>query len=139
MTLIVHGHPFSSYCQKVTIAFREAGKPFEWRLIADAAGFEALRKMWSIGLMPVVTDGGATLIESSIRWALGARNRLRSRSRRITRAVLSSSSAAYQPTAPGLMTIRSPDTLGDRSSRVSDTTSSAASRTRIVESRSRSE
>jgi glutathione S-transferase len=66
MTHVVHGHPFSSYCQKVTIAFREVGKPFEWKLIQDADGFAGLRKLWSIGLMPVVTDGATTLIESSI-------------------------------------------------------------------------
>jgi glutathione S-transferase len=66
MTHVVHGHPFSSYCQKVTIAFRESGTPFEWHLIQDAAGFAELRELWSIGLMPVVTDGAVTLIESSI-------------------------------------------------------------------------
>lgn len=64
--LVVHGHPFSSYCQKVTIAPFETGTPFEWRRIEDAAGFADLRRMWPVGLMPVVVDGPTTLIESSI-------------------------------------------------------------------------
>jgi glutathione S-transferase len=66
MPLVVHGHPFSSYCQKVTVAFYETSTPFEWKRIEDAAGFENLRKMWPIGLMPVVSDGATNLIESSI-------------------------------------------------------------------------
>lgn len=66
MPFVLHGHPFSSYCQKVVVAFHEASIPFQWRRIEDAAGFEDLRRMWPIGLMPVVTDGAATLIESSI-------------------------------------------------------------------------
>ena len=66
MPLVVHGHPFSSYCQKVIVAFRETSTPFQLKRIEDAAGFEELRRMWPIGLMPVVTDGALTLIESSI-------------------------------------------------------------------------
>ena len=66
MPLVVHGHPFSSYCQKVIVAFHETSTPFQWRRVEDAAGFEDLRRLWPIGLMPVVTDGALTLIESSI-------------------------------------------------------------------------
>ena len=66
MPFVLHGHPFSSYCQKVTVAFHETDTPFQWKRVEDAAGFEDLRKMWPIGLMPVVTDGATTLIESSI-------------------------------------------------------------------------
>ena len=66
MTLVLHGHPFSSYCQKVVVAFHETALPFEWRRIEDTAGFADLRKLWPIGLMPVVTDGENRLIESSI-------------------------------------------------------------------------
>jgi len=64
--LILHAHPFSSYCQKVTIALYETGTPFEWRKIEGAADFEALRQLWPIGLMPVLADGAATVVESSI-------------------------------------------------------------------------
>jgi glutathione S-transferase len=63
---VLHGHPFSSYCQKVTIALYETGTPFEWHRVDDAADFAALRKLWSVGLMPVLVDGSATVIESSI-------------------------------------------------------------------------
>jgi glutathione S-transferase len=64
--MILHAHPFSSYVQKVTIAFYETGTPFEWRMLEDAAGFDALKRLWPIGLMPVLVDGGTTVIESSI-------------------------------------------------------------------------
>ena len=64
--LILHAHPFSSYCQKVTIALYETGTPFEWRKIEGAADFEALKRLWPIGLMPVLADGAATVVESSI-------------------------------------------------------------------------
>jgi glutathione S-transferase len=64
--MILLGHPFSSYTQKVTIAFYEAGTPFELRLLADAESFVELRRLWSIGLMPVLVDGSQTVIESSI-------------------------------------------------------------------------
>jgi len=66
VTVVLHGHPFSSYCQKVTIAFREAGVPFEWKLIASAEDFAALRKLWPTGLMPVAVDGEKSVVESSI-------------------------------------------------------------------------
>jgi len=64
--LILHAHPFSSYCQKVTIALYETGTPFEWRKIEGAADFEVLKRLWPIGLMPVLADGAATVVESSI-------------------------------------------------------------------------
>lgn len=64
--MILHAHPFSSYVQKVTIAFYESGMPFEWRKLEDAPSFEELKRLWPIGLMPVLVDGGTTVIESSI-------------------------------------------------------------------------
>jgi len=64
--LILHAHPFSSYCQKVTIALYETGTPFEWRKIEGPADFDALKRLWPIGLMPVLVDNGATVAESSI-------------------------------------------------------------------------
>jgi glutathione S-transferase len=66
MPYVVHGHPFSSYSQKVTVAFYETGTPFDWRVLQDAESFADLRRLWAVGLMPVVTDGAATLIESTI-------------------------------------------------------------------------
>ena len=64
--MIIHGHPFSSYCQKVIIAFYETGAPFDFKLIENAADFEALKKLWPFGLMPVLVDGPTTVVESSI-------------------------------------------------------------------------
>jgi len=64
--LVLHGHPFSSYVQKVEIALYETGTPFELRKLEDAASFAELRTLWPIGLMPVLVDGGKTVIESSI-------------------------------------------------------------------------
>lgn len=64
----LYAHPFSSYCQKVLIALYEHDVPFELRLLGPdqaetAAEFAAL---WPLGRMPVLVDGGRTLVESSI-------------------------------------------------------------------------
>src|SRR5579883_59116 len=66
MTYVLHGYPFSSYTQKVVIAFYETGTPFEWRVLGDPESFAELKRLWSIGLMPVVVEGAETVIESSI-------------------------------------------------------------------------
>ncbi|MEK7688160.1 MAG: glutathione S-transferase N-terminal domain-containing protein, partial [Pseudomonadota bacterium] len=36
MALVLHAHPFSSYCQKVLIALYENDTPFTLRMLADA-------------------------------------------------------------------------------------------------------
>ncbi len=64
--LVLYAHPFSSYVQKVTIALYETGTPFEWRKLEGPEGFDDLKRLWPIGLMPVLVDGDATVIESSI-------------------------------------------------------------------------
>ena len=61
-------HPFSSYCQKVLIALYENQTPFELRMLAPgdeqvAAEHAAL---WPLRRMPVLVDGGRTVVESSI-------------------------------------------------------------------------
>jgi glutathione S-transferase len=66
VSIVLHGHPFSSYCQKVTIAFYETGVPFEWHKLESAEDFTNLRKMWPIGLMPMAVDGESNVVESSI-------------------------------------------------------------------------
>ena len=68
MSLQLFAHPFSSYCQKVLIAFYENELSFEFRLLAPAepgngAEFQAL---WPMRKMPVLVDGGRTVVESSI-------------------------------------------------------------------------
>jgi glutathione S-transferase len=61
-------HPLSSYCQKVLIALYENSTPFEWRQLgpeepAVTAEFAAL---WPLQRMPLLVDGGRTIVESSI-------------------------------------------------------------------------
>ncbi|MGH9771575.1 MAG: glutathione S-transferase family protein [Candidatus Acidiferrales bacterium] len=68
MSMKLYAHPFSSYCQKVLIAFYENDIPFEFRMLAPddeqtAAEHEAL---WPFKRMPVLVDDGRTVVESSI-------------------------------------------------------------------------
>lgn len=70
MTLLLHAHPLSSYCQKVLIALYETGAPFEFRFLdlGDAAERAAFLELWPVGKMPVLEDRGrgVALPESSI-------------------------------------------------------------------------
>ncbi len=70
MTLTLHFHPFSSYCQKALIALYEAGTPFEKHVVdlGDPDAAAAFRALWPMGRFPVLVDGrrGATIPESSI-------------------------------------------------------------------------
>ena len=66
MALILHGHPFSSYTQKVLVALYETATPFTWRVLDGPPAFEELGKLWPLRLMPVLQDSDATLIEASI-------------------------------------------------------------------------
>ena len=67
MTLVLYGHPFSSYCQKVLIALYENATPFEFRELGrgDAAADE-FGALWPIGKMPVLRDESRTVVESSV-------------------------------------------------------------------------
>jgi glutathione S-transferase len=66
--LKLYGHPFSSYHQKVLIAFYENDIPFELRLLApdDEKVTAEHAALWPFKLMPVLVDGGRTVAESSI-------------------------------------------------------------------------
>ena len=68
MTLTFHGHPFSSYCQKVLIALYENDTPFEWRLLTpdDADTAAAFATLWPIRRMPLLRDADRSVVESSI-------------------------------------------------------------------------
>ncbi|GAB6195755.1 glutathione S-transferase family protein [Lysobacter xanthus] len=68
MTLVLHGHPFSSYVQKVLVALYENAVPFEHRELQpdDAAGAAEWMALWPFRKMPVVVDAGRTVVESSI-------------------------------------------------------------------------
>lgn len=68
MALIVYGHPFSSYTQKVLIALHENATPYELRSIGPNAPQvvgEWLAR-WPLALFPVLVDGDTTVVESSI-------------------------------------------------------------------------
>jgi glutathione S-transferase len=70
MSLTLHFHPLSSYCQKVLIALYETGTPFETNLVnlGDPVEAAALRKLWPVGKFPVLSDAatGRIVPESSI-------------------------------------------------------------------------
>jgi glutathione S-transferase len=66
MALVLHGHPFSSYTQKVLIALYENATPFRWRVLDGPPAFAELAALWPIRLMPALVDDGAPLAESSI-------------------------------------------------------------------------
>jgi glutathione S-transferase len=70
MSLTLHFHPLSSFCQKVLIALYENDTPFTPQIVDlfDAAQREAFLKLWPIGRFPVLRDDaqGRTVPESSI-------------------------------------------------------------------------
>jgi glutathione S-transferase len=70
MTLTLHYHPFSSYCQKVLVALYEREVPFERNIVdlGDPEQKAALERLWPMGKFPVLRDEvrGATVPESSL-------------------------------------------------------------------------
>lgn len=70
MTIILHGHPFSSYTWKALIALYEKDLPFTLHNVADdtAANPEKggrLKQIWPPNTFPVIEDGEQIVIESS--------------------------------------------------------------------------
>ena len=69
MSLIVYGHPFSSYTQKVLIALYENKTPFEFRVVGDPNEKEHTTnwlKHWPLRKFPVLVDGERSIAETSI-------------------------------------------------------------------------
>jgi len=66
--MILYGHPFSSYTWKALIPLYEKALPFDFHSLGDedANHYGALTELWPLGKFPVLKDGDATLIESSI-------------------------------------------------------------------------
>jgi glutathione S-transferase len=68
MTLVIYGHPFSSYTWKALIALHENATPFEFRMIspdhADNAA-EWLRR-WPLRKFPLLVDGDRQVVETSV-------------------------------------------------------------------------
>lgn len=68
MALVLYGHPFSSYNQKVLIALYENGIAFEFRSLGPDTpqhSAEWLRR-WPIGKFPLLVDGERNVAETSI-------------------------------------------------------------------------
>ena len=66
MSLTLYAHPFASYCWKSLIALYENETPFTYRVVEDAAGWAELESLWPIKKFPLLRDGDATIVESSI-------------------------------------------------------------------------
>jgi glutathione S-transferase len=70
MSLTLHFHPLSSFCQKALIALYENDIPFEPHIVnlMDAAESAAFKKLWPVGKFPVLRDEARdrTVPESSI-------------------------------------------------------------------------
>ena len=68
MSLVVYGHPFSSYTQKVLIALYENGTPFEFRSIGpDTPQHTAdWLQRWPLRKFPLLVDGARDVVETSI-------------------------------------------------------------------------
>src|SRR5271165_3227170 len=66
MSLTLYAHPFAAYCWKTLIALYENATPFTYRLVEDAAGWAELESLWPIKKFPLLRDGEATIVESSI-------------------------------------------------------------------------
>ena len=68
MPLIVYGHPFSSYTQKVLLALYENDTPFEFRCISPEHPEHVadwLRR-WPLRKFPVLVDGAREVVETSV-------------------------------------------------------------------------
>jgi glutathione S-transferase len=63
MSLTLYAHPFAAYCWKVLIALYENATPFTYRVVENMAELEPL---WPIKKFPLLRDGDATIVESTI-------------------------------------------------------------------------
>ena len=68
MSLVLYGHPFSSYTQKVLIALYENSTSFEFRCLGPDTpqhSEEWLRR-WPLRKFPLLVDGDRSVVETSI-------------------------------------------------------------------------
>jgi glutathione S-transferase len=70
MTLTLHYHPFSSFCQKVLVALYEREVPFDGVVVdlSDPGRKAEFERLWPMGKFPVLRDDArdATVPESSL-------------------------------------------------------------------------
>jgi glutathione S-transferase len=66
--LILYGHPFSSYTQKVLIALYENATPFEFRCLGPDTPEHCAEwlERWPLRLFPLLVDGERNVVETSI-------------------------------------------------------------------------
>jgi glutathione S-transferase len=64
---VLYAHPFSSYWQKVFIAFYEKDVPFEMRLLSpeNPSAVAERHTLWSLDRFPALHVDGRTTVESS--------------------------------------------------------------------------
>lgn len=67
-TPALYAHPFSSYSQKVFIAFYEKGVPFELCLLSpdNPDAIKERHDLWPVDRFPVLRAGDRTIVESTI-------------------------------------------------------------------------
>ena len=66
MPLTLYAHPFAAYCWKALIALYENATPFTYRVVADSRDWAELEALWPMRKFPLLKDGEATIVESSI-------------------------------------------------------------------------
>jgi glutathione S-transferase len=69
VSLIIYGHPFSSYTQKVLIALYENNTSFEFRVVGDPKKERHTAEWlqhWPLRKFPVLVDGQRNIAETSI-------------------------------------------------------------------------
>jgi glutathione S-transferase len=68
MPLVLYGHPFSSYTQKVLIALYENGTAFEFRCLGPETPQHAAEwlRRWPLAKFPLLVDGERSVVETSI-------------------------------------------------------------------------
>jgi glutathione S-transferase len=68
MSLVLYGHPFSSYTQKVLIALYENDTSFEFRCLGPDTPQHAAEwlRRWPLRKFPLLVDGERNIVETSI-------------------------------------------------------------------------
>jgi glutathione S-transferase len=69
VSLVLFGHPFSSYTQKALIALYSDGTPFEYRQLDvedPQPFFVELKRHWPFGKFPLLVADGEPVIESTV-------------------------------------------------------------------------
>ena len=66
MSLVLFGHPFSSYTWKVLIPLYADGTEFEFRQVPeDQDNYAELKRIWPFGKFPLLVDDGAPVTEAT--------------------------------------------------------------------------